>query len=161
MQEEDEDDAAVSVPEEDIVDEDGEGEMEMDGTTTQLVSLAYQPPALSLSPEKSDGDGPADATRTGAAAEEEEDGESPVASPPTEPINTLTGTQPIAPQATASAKPGRSSGVEASLGHKELSVYLDLSRCTALLEAWSKGERGRLTPRDASNAPVPAAVAAC
>ena len=158
MQEEDEDDAAVSVPEEDIVDEDGEGEMEMDGTTTQLVSLAYQPPALSLSPDKSDGDGPADAT--GAAAEEE-DGESPVASPPTEPINTLTGTQPIAPQATASAKPGRSSGVEASLGHKELSVYLDLSRCTALLEAWSKGERERLTPRDASNAPVPAAVAAC
>ena len=151
MQEEDEEDAAVSVPEEDIVDEDGEGEMEMDGTTTQLVSLAYQPPALSLSPEKSDGDGPADAT--GAAAEEE-DGESPVASPPTEPINTLTGTQP-------SAKPGTSSGVEASLGHKELSVYLDLSRCTALLEAWSKGERGRLTPRDASNAPVPAAVAAC
>ena len=146
----------MSVPEEDIVDEDGEGEMEMDGTTTQLVSLAYQPPALSLSPEKSDG--PADAT--GAAAEEE-DGESPVASPPTEPINTLTGTQPIAPQAAASAKPGRSSGVEASLGHKELSVYLDLSRCTALLEAWSKGERGRLTPRDASNAPVPAAVAAC
>ena len=146
----------MSVPEEDIVDEDGEGEMEMDGTTTQLVSLAYQPPALSLSPEKSDGDGPADAT--GAAAEEE-DGESPVASPPTEPINTLTGTQPIAPQATASAK--RSSRVEASLGHKELSVYLDLSRCTALLEAWSKGERGRLTPRDASNAPVPAAVAAC
>eukprot|EP01045_Picozoa_sp_COSAG04_P061009 COSAG04_NODE_31101_length_258_cov_1.308176_1_plen_35_part_10 len=35
MQEEDEEDAAVSVPEEDIVDEDGEGEM--DGTTTQLV----------------------------------------------------------------------------------------------------------------------------
>ena len=156
MQEEDEEDAAVSVPEEDIVDEDGEGEMEMDGTTTQLVSLAYQPPALSLSPDKSDG--PADAT--GAAAEEE-DGESPVASPPTEPINTLTGTQPIAPQATASAKPGRSSGVEASLGHKELSVYLELSRCTALLEAWSKGERERLTPRDASNASVPAAVAAC
>ena len=156
LQEEDEEDAAVSVPEEDIVDEDGE--MEMDGTTTQLVSLAYQPPALSLSPEKSDGDGPGDAT--GAAAEEE-DGESPVASPPTEPINMLTGTQPIAPQATASAKSGQSSGVEASLGHKELSVYLELSRCTALLEAWSKGERERLTPRDASNAPVPAAVAAC